>query len=259
MLARCGRPWPGRRRRPGSRRPTPRCSGSRTRSPSGDICQASSRRPSRRAGGAPGPRSPWSQPTPTAPGPYSAHIVVGHDRRVLELEDRRLVAVGREPQLELGRGRVAAHLRVAPRDGQPVRPVAGDDLAAGVALELEPAAEPVVAADRQEPAADPLRVGQRVPDVVDRGVVGPAQPDACGPRRRASRPLPTSRWMASISWAMSIIGCLLRGCGRSSRRSRRSRLPRASSVASESSRWSQNRRKWSSQSSSSWNGAASTA
>ena len=73
-----------------------------------------------------------------------------------------------------------AHLGEAPRDEQPVRPVAGDDPAPGVALELVAAADPVVAADRQEPAADPLGVRQRVPDVVDRGVVGPAEPDGPG-------------------------------------------------------------------------------
>ena len=71
------------------------------------------------------------------------------------------------------------------------------------------------------------------------------------PRRPRAGRLPTSRWTASISRTMSIIGWSPSGGrGTGGARGRRSRLPRASSVASESSRCSQNRRKWSSQSSS---------
>ena len=58
-----------------------------------------------------------------------------------------------------------------------MRPVAFEDLAAGVALQLVSATQPVVAADRQEPAADPLGRRQRLPDVLDRRVVGSLEAD----------------------------------------------------------------------------------
>ena len=76
----------------------------------------------------------------------------------------------------------------------------------------------------------------------------------------AVRSSPTSRWVDSISRAMSIIGLgLLLGAPAAAARRRRSRLPRASSVSSELRRWSQNPRKCSSQPSTSRNGALSTA
>ena len=108
---------------------------------------------------------------------------------------------------------------VDPGHPEPVRSVAVEDLAAGVALQLVSATDAVVAADRQEPAADPLGRRQRVPDVLDRRVDRCA---GCGRpglrRRRAGRCRPT-RWMASISRTMSIIdGFLLRLCWCSRRR-----------------------------------------
>ena len=85
---------------------------------------------------------------------------------VLELEPGADRVVGQpdgdpgDPTAELpGRGQVAGRL-------------AGGDLAAGVVLDLEPAAEPEVAGDRGEPAWDPLGVGDGLPEVVDVGGVG---------------------------------------------------------------------------------------
>ena len=85
----CSRPprrqQPDPHRRPGSRRPRPRCFGSLKSRPSADSCQAS---------GSPifpalevqrEPEHAASQPTPTAPGPYWS-TSLGHDRGMLELE-----------------------------------------------------------------------------------------------------------------------------------------------------------------------------
>ena len=92
-----------------------------------------------------------------------------------------------------------------------MRRVAGDDLAAGVALELEPAADPEVAADREEPAGDALGVGDGVPDVIDAG--GKVRRSrTVRPSPAAIRPVPTSRCTASIWWMTSIIGGSPSGC-----------------------------------------------
>ena len=58
-----------------------------------------------------------------------------------------------------------------------MRPLAGEDLAPGVALELVSTTKAIVPADRQEPAADPLGVRDRVPDVFDGCVVLAAEAD----------------------------------------------------------------------------------
>ena len=195
------------------------------------------------------PSTPPSQPTPTAPGPNRPHIRRGH-RGVLEHERRRSLPCPRELDLDFGDVGRAGHLAVDPGRAQPVRPLAGHDLAAGVAFELVSPAHAVVAADRQEPSADPLRVGQGVPDVLDGRVVGAFEADGPPlPRRdpagadcRASRLRVHGRCRSiRSSFDLSVPAAPMR----------RWRFPRASSVASESSRCSQKRRNWSSHTSTS--------
>ena len=195
------------RRRPGSPHPRPRCSAWRSRDPPRRAARRWGRRPIRPGGGAPGrarPRPSRRRPRPARTGP----TLLGHDGGVLELERRRPVIRARTSRTSTSETSPALVRRLAvdPRHLQPVGPLARDDLAAGVALELVPAAQPVVAADRQEPAADPLWVRERVPDVLDRRVVRRVAGGPCGRRRRRCVPSPTSRWTASISRTMSIIG-----------------------------------------------------
>ena len=177
--------------------------------PSSDSCHAigSPTDPPRRCSD--NPRTPPSQPTPDGARSELVPHLVGHDRDVLELDvvDPRRRPARRTSTSETSAGRRAA---VLPGHLEPARSLAVDDLAAGVALQLIPAAEAVVAADREEPAADPLGRGQRVPDVLDRRVVGATDrtarpsPSPSGPCR------PSGGWPRSRGRCRSCDGSLLR-------------------------------------------------
>src|SRR5918998_6425934 len=83
--------------------------------------------------------------------------LVGHDRRVLKHEPGAVRIDCGEADLDHRHVRLALGLPVVPRHLEAVWSLALADLAARVALELEPPAEPEVPAHRQEPAADAPR------------------------------------------------------------------------------------------------------
>ena len=154
------------------------------------------------------PSTPMSQPTPTAPGPYWSHISSGTTAMCSSskavVSSSTAVRAGPRPRRPVG------SRAVHPRHPEPVRSLAGDDLAAGVALELVRPPSRKSPLIGQEPAADALGVRERVPDVVDGRVVVAAKADDAGPRRPAIGRVPTSRWMASIcgrcrSWGGSFL------------------------------------------------------
>ena len=92
---------------------------------------------------------------------------------VAQRERRRLLrAAGGALDGDVDPRHPAAHL---PGEGEVGRRVAGDDLAACVALDLEAATEPQVALDGGEPAGDALGVGDGVPEVVGGRRVGAAR------------------------------------------------------------------------------------
>src|SRR3954470_15007684 len=116
--------------------------------------------------------------------PVARPQLLGRHGRVLQLQRRSQLAVAREPDLHLGDVGRAARLHRHPRHEEPVRPLARDDLAAGVPLELEPSPDVEVAGDRQEPAADALGVRDGVPDILDPGVERAPEPDGTAVARR---------------------------------------------------------------------------
>ena len=81
------------------------------RGPRRTAARRSDRRRSRRARWSASPSRPPSQPTPTAPGPYCAQISSGTIAVCSSSNGRRLVAVGREPDLDLGDRRVGRRSR----------------------------------------------------------------------------------------------------------------------------------------------------
>lgn len=193
------------------------------------------------------------------------------DRTGTELRPPFVVDVGDVVELEPGALALGGQAQLDPRHvagelpgrGEPVRRIAAEHGAAGVALKLVLAADSQVAGDRQEPARQPFGVGARVPDVVERAVVGLAHGDHPRlpgvERARADLSLHGADLVVDVDHRGLLGGWRLSGSGSGSVRRRRSRRPRASSVSSAISRGVQVRRNRSSQASTSCSGAVSTA
>ena len=120
------------------------------------------------------PVSAMSQPTPTAPGPNSAHGVPGSAMCSIS---SRVLPSRLAGQPDLDPAGLPAEL---PGRGELPGRVAALDGAARVALDLVAAAGPQIARDRQEPPGDPHGVGAGVPDVGDRGGVDLADDHGVG-------------------------------------------------------------------------------
>src|SRR5690606_31071978 len=78
-----------------------------------------------------------------------------------------------------------ARLTHHPAHPQHAGRLAGEDLATGIALELEVPAELQFTADRQEPPVDALGRGERVPHLLDIGPIDPAKRDRTAFTRRS--------------------------------------------------------------------------
>src|SRR5690606_8857563 len=113
------------------------------------------------------------------PGSEGLPPVLVDDRGVLEIKPGSVGSFGGEPDLDLG-----DLVPVLPSDLEQVRGLALENLAAGVALELEAATLAQLARDWHEPPPDALRVREGVPHVRDGRVVRALERDRTGLARR---------------------------------------------------------------------------